>query len=577
MKKILLLMSVALMSTLVNAQVICYVEAPSVNEGNYDFTYAQGATWGVADLTNPANSVTGTMVMVDDGSAADSLGCVPSAASAYAGNVAVLYRGSCEFGLKAKGAQDAGAIACIIINNLGGAPVAMGAGAEGINVTIPTVMITNTAGALLKAEIEAGTSTVFIGSKNGLYGDDLGIRPDEILRAETFGIIQDLAQDASEFSVKVGAWVRNYGTNDQNNVSLNCTITGGSSTYNETSTPITILAGDSVFIPLMDYSEASYMNDYYDMVYTINMTPTDESTFDNMQVSDFMIQDSLHSHSRLESTDGSPISTTNQFTAEDTRTCVYFRDPNASRMAINGMTVSAGTSQNPTPTSLDGEFIEVFAFEWLNNFTDVTDYGDSTIATLQEIGRGDYLYISDQQSEDIFIPFNNQVQLVDDQRYLFCLDVFAGVYPGYDTDVDYTENYINTSNQTGAYAQPVNVIKINNDAQYYFIGYGLDQSLAASINMFDAAQLGIMETPVKEIVAYPNPATEFINVPLSEVYGDVIVTITDMNGKIVSTQNVSMDSNLLTVDVTTIATGMYAFNVIHGEESDVFTVAVTRK
>ena len=67
MKKILLLMSVALMSTLVNAQVICYVEAPSANEGNYDFTYAEGATWGVADLTNPLNSVQGTMVMVDDG------------------------------------------------------------------------------------------------------------------------------------------------------------------------------------------------------------------------------------------------------------------------------------------------------------------------------------------------------------------------------------------------------------------------------------------------------------------------------------------------------------------------------
>ena len=53
----------------------------------------------------------GTAVLVDDGTAADSLGCgVLVNNAAISGNIAVVYRGTCEFGVKALNAQNAGAI-----------------------------------------------------------------------------------------------------------------------------------------------------------------------------------------------------------------------------------------------------------------------------------------------------------------------------------------------------------------------------------------------------------------------------------------------------------------------------------
>ena len=108
MKKLLLSIGFALMATIGGAQVIVYVEAPSPNEGNYDHTYAEAASgWGVLDLTDPANSVQGTMVMADDGSADPNEACNALVnGTAINGNIAVLYRGSCEFGLKAKNCQD---------------------------------------------------------------------------------------------------------------------------------------------------------------------------------------------------------------------------------------------------------------------------------------------------------------------------------------------------------------------------------------------------------------------------------------------------------------------------------------
>jgi hypothetical protein len=71
--------------------------------------------------------------------------------SAVAGQIAVIDRGTCEFGLKALNAQKAKAAAVIIANNQGGTTViTMGPGAVGSKVRIPAVMISQNDGAALK-------------------------------------------------------------------------------------------------------------------------------------------------------------------------------------------------------------------------------------------------------------------------------------------------------------------------------------------------------------------------------------------------------------------------------------------
>ncbi|PKA83162.1 putative secreted protein (Por secretion system target) [Ulvibacter sp. MAR_2010_11] len=71
------------------------------------------------------------------------------------GKIVVIRRGECEFGFKSLAAQNAGAVAVIIVNNVAGATILMGGGAVGASVTIPVFMINNIDGEAIIAELLA--------------------------------------------------------------------------------------------------------------------------------------------------------------------------------------------------------------------------------------------------------------------------------------------------------------------------------------------------------------------------------------------------------------------------------------
>lgn len=62
------------------------------------------------------------------------------------GKIAVIRRGECEFGFKVLAAQNNGAVAAIIVNNVAGDPPLMGGGVVGCQVTIPAFAISNVDG-----------------------------------------------------------------------------------------------------------------------------------------------------------------------------------------------------------------------------------------------------------------------------------------------------------------------------------------------------------------------------------------------------------------------------------------------
>ena len=72
------------------------------------------------------------------------------------GNIAVIRRGECQFGFKVLSAQNQGAIAVIIINNVPDAPIVMAPGDVGDQVTIPSVMISQEDGDAIIAALLAG-------------------------------------------------------------------------------------------------------------------------------------------------------------------------------------------------------------------------------------------------------------------------------------------------------------------------------------------------------------------------------------------------------------------------------------
>ena len=100
--------------------------------------------------------------------------------AAIAGNIAVVYRGSCGFADKVQNAQIAGAIGVVVINSMPGDPIVMG-GTPAIPlpaITIPAVMISQATGQNVRALLDAGTE-VTVALKNSsveLDGDlDNGI------------------------------------------------------------------------------------------------------------------------------------------------------------------------------------------------------------------------------------------------------------------------------------------------------------------------------------------------------------------------------------------------------------------
>jgi hypothetical protein len=81
-------------------------------------------------------------------------------ADVVAGRIALVDRGICAFTQKVRNAQDAGAIAVIVVNNTTFPPTTMGG--TDPTITIPSVMISQADGNLIKAELEDGVNATLL-------------------------------------------------------------------------------------------------------------------------------------------------------------------------------------------------------------------------------------------------------------------------------------------------------------------------------------------------------------------------------------------------------------------------------
>jgi hypothetical protein len=122
------------------------IDAPSPAAGTYG---ASGAHFGPEPT---AAGVTGSVVLVNDGSAAPTLGC-DSLIGFPAGAIALMDRGNCLFVQKVLNAQNAGAVAVIVINSVSGSPISLGG--TSAEATIPAVMVSLDDGAVIKSGLPA--------------------------------------------------------------------------------------------------------------------------------------------------------------------------------------------------------------------------------------------------------------------------------------------------------------------------------------------------------------------------------------------------------------------------------------
>jgi PA domain len=101
-----------------------------------------------------ASALTGNVAYTAD-TTASFLGCNPYAPGTFTGKIALVDRGTCSFAIKVKNAQDAGAVAVIVADNVAGSPPA-GLGGADATITIPSVRITLADGNKIKAELAGG-------------------------------------------------------------------------------------------------------------------------------------------------------------------------------------------------------------------------------------------------------------------------------------------------------------------------------------------------------------------------------------------------------------------------------------
>lgn len=577
MKKILLLLTVLSSGFMANSQVVFSGVSPVSIQGNYDFAWADpaGGDWSCPDFLVPGTFVEDTLMIVDDGTPGLNLQGNPLSAEAcngplindLTGKIAVIYRNTCEFGYKALQAQDAGAVAAIIINREDEI-VQMGGGVEGLNVTIPCVFVTSLTGNQLVTEMSNGPVVVFLGSKVGAYANDIGANSGQAL-VSPYGGANSLQYDGFE----PGIQVYNYGTNDQAAVSINAKIDGPSGTiYDETVGPVAIVSGDTLAVfpgntdafPAWNEGIGNYENGEYTLTYTMDLGGTDDSDFDNVLSSSFSITDGTTIGTLAVSpVDASGMPVANTYPSNATteyQGCVMIQEPNSSTMAVQGMYFIPHT--DTSVNDLAGSEIFGNAYQWDDGWVDLDDPNyDFAAATtnafnaLNIVTFGTHYPASNDDVDDVaYIEFVTPFLMVDNQRYLFCLQTFetATISFGYDNTINYDGN-------EGIYRQPVAPVHI--DGQWYSGGWSGASAPALSLKTFDPAEVGITDADILVGGAFPNPTTDAVTITVNAT-GAATLTVTDISGKIVMNSLVDLGTGSTRVNTSQLEAGVYVFTVI---------------
>ena len=553
-------MGLAMVGSTAISQVIFSVESPSPIQGFYEFTSnGDGTNWGLANLVGV--QVIDTVMIVNDGSTGTNAQGHPISAEGcntlvnnLTGKVALVYRNTCDFGLKALKAQQAGARAVIIVNREEGMVNMTGGAVNGPQVTIPVVFVSASTGTLITNAMQSGDVVVFIGDKTGYYDNDLTIFDNESLRADFGSLPIQLAASGSELSIPLSTTAHNFGVNAQTGITMNTVITrNGTEVYNVTSPAEDLDPMESVTFTSAAFTLPTFQTGNYELTYTIQYGATDDFPADNVVTSKFAISDSLWSLTRL---DAGEIVGVDAFYRPATlpsntfRPCIVLENPNASRLAIDGIYfggVTVGGDDTATIGDISGQELEVNVYKWddANTITTTATFDD-----LDEVRTTSYSFLSDIEDSTVFMPITPFLRLEDDQKYLICVTTYEPrLFLAYSTNDFYDQNIV-ADGQTRFPA-------FSDDAAINFgEAFGIAPSIAVRVN----TELSTNEVTLVEASAFPNPAKDLITVKV-KASGTAVLKVTDMAGRQVISETVKIEGGKFTTNVADTKAGSYIFNL----------------
>ncbi|MGB2717236.1 MAG: M4 family metallopeptidase [Vicinamibacterales bacterium] len=142
------------------------VNSPAALAGSY---FANAAQFGPQLTSTLTRDVVAALDEANAAGPSTFDGCTAlTNATAVAGKIALINRGTCEFSRKVLNAQQAGAAAAIIADNSPTGLVVMGPGAVGSQVTIPSISVQQSTGTAIRAQLSASAIVnVSIGPQAG--------------------------------------------------------------------------------------------------------------------------------------------------------------------------------------------------------------------------------------------------------------------------------------------------------------------------------------------------------------------------------------------------------------------------
>ncbi len=533
-----------------------------------------------ADLTS--NLWIGDCVIVDDGSANPTQGC-NAPVNDVSGKIVLIDRGSCEFGTKALNAQDAGAMAAVILNNVGGGPVPMGAGASGAMVTIPTVMLSMEDGMLIKDAINNGeTVNMTIGPVQ--FENDLSIN-NTFTNVPYYGTIpSSQIMDPGLTNFIPAATINNDGSLDAPNPELNAVINftpeGGSPTevYNESAVGDLILADTGfTYVELSEFDYTGSEKGVYEIAYYTSHDSTDQLPFDNDILKSVTVSENVYSKARWDPTTGTPETTSTLYTVGGGGNIELFAPiliPNGVGYKLDS--IKCYNSANGF-TTLAGLSISGNIYEWI----DVDGNELISEGEVERLATGAYVFPGGAAQFDwatiplldinlgtpsYIIPYENARYLVGVQ-YEGSETVFFGFDEVMDHSINLEQNFTPTWMEVPYFllTDISNGVSQFPDTVSFANTFSLNGALAISLHMSEVVvntqELSDLEA---QINLYPNPTSSILNVEVALEEQTALLTykISDIQGKLVTSREArDVDQDQNSFDLSKYASGQYQLTI----------------
>jgi hypothetical protein len=139
----------------------------------------------------------------------------------------------------------------------------------------------------------------------------------------------------------------------------------------------------------------------------------------------------------------------------------------------------------------------------------------------------------------------------------------TGVITATPTGTASTTTSINTGNSTGATSITYTITSNTN---------GCSNSRTISSTVVACRGIGQATGAREQFILYPNPAHQFISLKVEKLIGTGSIVVTDLYGKQLKHQSLSMGTN--TVDVSNFAKGMYLVTIVTEQGSETRKVVV---